>query len=332
MSGSTNTSSIDLKADTYSPRNNSSKPAIYNNSTQKTDTTGSNGSSLLKYGNTGSDVLALQSKLQNLGYDTGGLDGVFGNKTQEAIQDIQKRTGITVDGVVGKQTNAALDTLSMQKQVTVKSPISISSQNKTPQNNINSTDTYKQYLEKKEEWLYNGNKDKPSVVDKGNSTNKQNVDKQGTTGTGNSKEGDKVFITALNGEKFEAKLIKLKKDGKEILVSMPMDLEAFGNANKTPMTKETVHTMLDAAGMIPGGGELFDIANAGLYALEKDWKNAGLSGAAAVPILGYFANGIKIVDKGKDAAKVIDKVGDVLDVTKGANKTVFNSGKLVFKH
>lgn len=53
------------------------------------------------------------------------------------------------------------------------------------------------------------------------------------------------------------------------------------------------HMALDIAGLIPGLGIFADSINAGWYALEGDWANAGLSAAAAVPGLGYGAIALK---------------------------------------
>lgn len=40
----------------------------------------------------------LQRRLTDLGFDTGGVDGVVGPKSREAIRDFQRRTGLTPDG------------------------------------------------------------------------------------------------------------------------------------------------------------------------------------------------------------------------------------------
>ena len=39
-----------------------------------------------------------------MGYDTGGLDGVFGNKTYNAVRSYQSRNGLAVDGIIGNNT------------------------------------------------------------------------------------------------------------------------------------------------------------------------------------------------------------------------------------
>ncbi|AZI59277.1 N-acetylmuramoyl-L-alanine amidase [Nakamurella antarctica] len=53
---------------------------------------------------TGDDVMALQERLAELGYDTGQTDGVFGAKTDEALREYQRNRGLPDDGVFGRQT------------------------------------------------------------------------------------------------------------------------------------------------------------------------------------------------------------------------------------
>lgn len=42
--------------------------------------------------------------MNTLGYRTGGLDGVFGNQTLNAVRAYQSSRGLTADGVVGCET------------------------------------------------------------------------------------------------------------------------------------------------------------------------------------------------------------------------------------
>mgnify|MGYP004678914641 CR=1 FL=1 len=64
--------------------------------------------STLRKGNRGNDVKQLQSNLRDRGY-TVAVDGIFGNKTLEAVKAYQADHGLTVDGVVGKKTWGALE-------------------------------------------------------------------------------------------------------------------------------------------------------------------------------------------------------------------------------
>ena len=57
----------------------------------------------IKYGSRGDDVSELQKKLNENGYNL-TVDGDFGSETQKAVQDYQRKNGLTVDGIVGKNT------------------------------------------------------------------------------------------------------------------------------------------------------------------------------------------------------------------------------------
>lgn len=65
--------------------------------------------------------------------------------------------------------------------------------------------------------------------------------------------------------------------------------EAF----EAPSFMEVLHTALDAAGMIPALGIVPDAVNAGMYSIEGDWVNAGISSAAMIPIFGQGATATK---------------------------------------
>ena len=62
----------------------------------------------VSYGSQGSDVTELQKLLNNHGYSL-SEDGIFGDKTQEAVKDFQTKRGLSVDGIVGKNTWGSLD-------------------------------------------------------------------------------------------------------------------------------------------------------------------------------------------------------------------------------
>jgi len=63
-----------------------------------------------------------------------------------------------------------------------------------------------------------------------------------------------------------------------------------------------VHLGLGTAGMVPAVGNIADAIDAGIYTLEGDAIGAGLSAAAAVPLVGLFAGAGKL-GKGVRAAK-----------------------------
>jgi N-acetylmuramoyl-L-alanine amidase len=53
---------------------------------------------------TGDDVLALQERLAELGYNTGQTDGIFGPKTDLCVREFQRDRGFPEDGVFGPDT------------------------------------------------------------------------------------------------------------------------------------------------------------------------------------------------------------------------------------
>lgn len=60
----------------------------------------------------GDDVLTLQERLLELGFDAGRPNGVFGGQTEHALRIFQRDYGLTVDGICGAQTVRALRQLS----------------------------------------------------------------------------------------------------------------------------------------------------------------------------------------------------------------------------
>jgi N-acetylmuramoyl-L-alanine amidase len=59
----------------------------------------------------GDDVNDLQLRLGGLGFDAGRVDGIFGNRTGQAVVDFQRNAGLTADGICGPDTIAALERL-----------------------------------------------------------------------------------------------------------------------------------------------------------------------------------------------------------------------------
>lgn len=65
----------------------------------------------VRKGSSGDDVVYVQTRLIQLGYDLSpyGADGKFGAKTESAVKAFQKDNGLTVDGIVGIKTYSALE-------------------------------------------------------------------------------------------------------------------------------------------------------------------------------------------------------------------------------
>jgi flagellum-specific peptidoglycan hydrolase FlgJ len=63
----------------------------------------------LKEGSRGPEVMALQNQLNQLGYQAGTADGVFGSSTRAALKDFQTQNRLTPDGIAGPATQRALN-------------------------------------------------------------------------------------------------------------------------------------------------------------------------------------------------------------------------------
>ena len=63
-----------------------------------------NGCPMVKKGARGNITKLLQEKLVSLGYNTNGVDGIFGSGTENAVRLYQKSNGLLSDGIVGKNT------------------------------------------------------------------------------------------------------------------------------------------------------------------------------------------------------------------------------------
>lgn len=70
---------------------------------------------LVKPGDRNSEVMALQQRLQRLGYFNGPTTGYYGPLTKQAVLRYQRSKGLAADGVVGASTKSALE--EQRKQV-----------------------------------------------------------------------------------------------------------------------------------------------------------------------------------------------------------------------
>ena len=64
---------------------------------------------ILKEGDSGEQVKDIQHWLNDHGYSAGEEDGVFGEKTREAVIQFQSSKKIVTDGVVGSQTQITME-------------------------------------------------------------------------------------------------------------------------------------------------------------------------------------------------------------------------------
>jgi hypothetical protein len=112
-----------------------------------------------------------------------------------------------------------------------------------------------------------------------------------------------------------------------------------GVETNTEQALDDLQTFLDAGGLIPVVGEPLDLINGGLYALRGDWGNAGLSCAAAIPLLGWGATGVKFSDEAfalmrweDEGGRVADEVFVVLSRQDSINLLVESMGTNIRNH
>jgi peptidoglycan hydrolase-like protein with peptidoglycan-binding domain len=66
---------------------------------------------VLRRSSTGLAVRRVQKRLTLAGYDTGGVDGIFGPATEAGVKALQRDQGLVEDGIVGPKTWDAIDAL-----------------------------------------------------------------------------------------------------------------------------------------------------------------------------------------------------------------------------
>jgi WXG100 family type VII secretion target len=95
---------------------------------------------------------------------------------------------------------------------------------------------------------------------------------------------------------------------------------------------DTIQTVMDVAGFIPGVGDVIDLVNGGIYAARGDWTNAGLSLIAVIPVIGSLAAAGRLGAKGPKVLRSLGRLLGLSDeaaaVGKGA-KNFASSEKLV---
>jgi len=76
---------------------------------------------MLKRGSKGNDVIGVQSRLLDIGFSPGKIDGIFGRATEIAVFNFQRSQKLLADGIVGPQT---LEILFKSRDLRVK-PIAV---------------------------------------------------------------------------------------------------------------------------------------------------------------------------------------------------------------
>lgn len=97
----------------------------------------------------------------------------------------------------------------------------------------------------------------------------------------------------------------------DVEVSQQKGLSGDSCTQPPPGPLEMLHDALTIAGMIPTLGAIPDAVNAGIYVIQGDWTNAGISAIAMIPIFGEAASVAQIGERTvlKVSGEAIEKVG-----------------------
>ena len=80
---------------------------------------------MLSYGSSGDEVKALQSRLQQLGFYSGVLDGDYGKGTRAAVKLFQAQHGLDDDGIAGQKTLEMLYSNDAQPMLVTPTPAAV---------------------------------------------------------------------------------------------------------------------------------------------------------------------------------------------------------------
>lgn len=94
--------------------------------------------------------------------------------------------------------------------------------------------------------------------------------------------------------------------------------ETAGEASLGTKVLDGVQIGLDVVGLIPGAGEVADLANAGISALRGDFVGAGISLFAAIPFVGWLGTGAKAAKYADEAVEVAQAATKHADEVAGA--------------
>lgn len=112
----TNSGSASL--DRVTPSTSTTRPAVTTTRAAATMPAASS----LKVGSNGSEVRRMQTRLKELGYYKGSVDGDFGTGTEEAVRAFQRQNGLTVDGKAGSYTLDKLYSSSAKRATSAVTP------------------------------------------------------------------------------------------------------------------------------------------------------------------------------------------------------------------
>ncbi|MGV5309801.1 hypothetical protein ACV4V9_20475, partial [Pseudomonas aeruginosa] len=89
-----------------------------------------------------------------------------------------------------------------------------------------------------------------------------------------------------------------------------------------------LQTTLDVAGLIPGVGEIADLANAGISLARGDYAGAALSLVSAIPFAGWFGTAGKAARRGAKAAGDASAKGTRQGTKKASNEASERSSEV----
>jgi hypothetical protein len=68
------------------------------------------------FSDTDENIKLIQQFLKELGYESGKIDGIYGEKTLRAVREFQKVAGIRLDGIFGPETLGTLEDRMSEKE------------------------------------------------------------------------------------------------------------------------------------------------------------------------------------------------------------------------
>ncbi|MBE5796266.1 MAG: hypothetical protein E7327_02685 [Clostridiales bacterium] len=104
-------------------------------------------STVLKVGADGAEVKKLQTRLKELGYYKGSVDGDFGTGTETAVKNFQQQNGLSADGVAGTRTLDKLYSSSAKRAPTIVTPKPTPRKTATPTPRVTAVPDTDVYLE-----------------------------------------------------------------------------------------------------------------------------------------------------------------------------------------
>ena len=155
----------------------------------------------VSYGSSGADVEKVQTLLNQNGYNL-TVDGIFGKKTEAAVEDFQQKNGLVVGGIVGEKTTASLTSGSSPSTSTSGSSpsTSTSGSSSSTTSTTNQPFTYKDF--DYDNFTYDDYKESQAVTDAGNALNTHLANKPSEYQSQWQTQLDELMKSIMNRDKF----------------------------------------------------------------------------------------------------------------------------------